>query len=100
MFLCRQSSVATKCSLLLSETIAGDAMSTEKIGLYKHWIREFIRIQKLGNSLFQIQRSKYGKDCDNLSSDLTVCYEIKDKEIKIRKDARFNPDSQVGPVDE
>ena len=99
-----QSSLETKCSLLLSETVAGDTMSTDKIGLYKHWVSEFMRIQELGNSLFRIHPFEHGKDRDNLSSDLTVCYEIKGKEIKIREDARvtdqyFNPDSQVGPVD-
>jgi hypothetical protein len=73
---------------VLSETVAGDTMSAEKIGLYKHWIKEFIRIQKLGNSSFRIQSLSFehGRDCDNLPSDLTVCYEIKENEIRVRQD--------------
>lgn len=74
----------TNCSFLLAETITGDSMGVEKIGLYKHWVTEFIRIQALGNSLFQIQPAGQGKKGTDLSSDFIFRYEIDEKEIKVR----------------
>ena len=74
----------TNCSFLLAETITGDSMSVEKISLYKHWVTEFIRIQTLGNSLFQIQPAGQGKEASGLSSDFIFRYEIDENEIKVR----------------
>ena len=69
---------------MLAETILGESIGVEKIGLYKHWVTEFITIQALGNSLFQIQPVGQGKKNTDVSSDLTFQYEIDESEIKVR----------------
>ncbi len=66
-------------------------MSVEKIGLYERWVTDFIRIQKLGNSLFRIQPVEDGKNWRNgPSSDLTHCYEIDNNTIKVRQNGVNN----------
>ena len=80
----RESSLEENCSFLLAETIPGESIGVEKIGLYKHWVTEFITIQALGNSLFQIQPVGQGKKNTDVSSDLTFQYEIDESEIKVR----------------
>lgn len=69
---------------MLTETITGDSIGVEKIGLYKHWVTEFITIQALGNSLFQIQPVGQCKKGTELSSDLICQYEIDENGIKVR----------------
>ena len=78
----RQSGQKSKCSVLVAETILGESMSAEKLGLYQHWITDFIKIQKSGNSLFQIQPIQHSENFCNLS-ELTLHYEIDDNEIKV-----------------
>ena len=79
----RESNLEENCSFLLPETITGDSIGVEKVGLYKHWVTEFITIQALGSSLFQIQPVGQGKKGTDLSSDLPFQYEIDENEIKV-----------------
>ena len=71
------------CSVLISETISRDSLNVEKIGLYKHWLTDFIKVQQLDGSSFKIQPLQLLKSCDNLA-ELTFHYEIEDGEIKVK----------------
>lgn len=60
-------------------------MNAEKLGLYMHWITNFIQVQKLGNSLFCIQHIKNDKKFGTLLSDKLLHYEIDNNAITIKE---------------
>ncbi|XP_028405640.1 uncharacterized protein LOC114528216 [Dendronephthya gigantea] len=71
-------------SFVLAETVQGDVIfNAEKLGLYMHWISNFIQVQKLGNSFFCVQRIK-NDEC-TLLSDLLLHYQIDNNAITVKE---------------